>query len=393
MLIAATSFFSSSTLRRIAQVGLLAGAGLSGAWAQNASNGALLYTQAIVSGKSSCSASACHGASPASGVNKISRGVSAPTLRSSLSSVGEMRFLSGHLTDSQINDLSAYIAQVTGKTPTYLSVSASPSVSLSATSLAFGAVVVGLSSSRSLSLSNSGNAALNISSLTVDTGASHFSLSHDCPDALPVGSACTLNVSYAPASTGSHSGRISLVSNASGSPHRIGLSGSGVAAATALLDWSDSATSYTLPSTAVGATSASQTLTLLNGGSATAQLTQVALSGSDAADFVLGGSCVSSLAVAAGGSCSVTLALSPSSVGGKTATLNVSSSNATNPAAIVLSGTATAADSGSGSADNGNVGGGGCTIGPADAPADPLWWLLTGLAAGVLAWRSRRPRR
>src|SRR5256885_595066 len=90
--------------------------------AQDAATGKSLYASAVVAGKQSCSNSACHGALPANPQNRIATGISAATIKTGIASVSQMAFLSGHLTDSQLNDLSAYIASALGGTPTYLTV-------------------------------------------------------------------------------------------------------------------------------------------------------------------------------------------------------------------------------------------------------------------------------
>ena len=47
------------------------------AFAQDAANGKMLYTTALVAGKQSCGSSACHGALPANPLNRIANGTSA----------------------------------------------------------------------------------------------------------------------------------------------------------------------------------------------------------------------------------------------------------------------------------------------------------------------------
>jgi mono/diheme cytochrome c family protein len=372
---------------------LAAGLGLAGVspvWAQSASNGAALYTTVLVSGKNSCAASACHGSTPAAGLNRISAGVNAYTLRSSLGSVGQMQFLSGHLSDGQVNDLAAYIAQVRGGTPTYIPTSSAGVLSLSASSVAFGSVTVGASATRSLTLSNSGSAALSLSSLS--SSASVFGLSHNCPvspSSLAAGSSCTLNLSFTPTAAGAKSATLSIVSNASTSPNTLSLSGTGVTTATANLAWSGGVTALSLASTAVGSSSAAQTLTLNNSGSASAQISSVSLGGTDATQFSYTGTCTAGRSLAAGSSCTVLVSFEPSSAGSKSATLTLSASNASNPNSVSLSATATASSSGSATASN--VGGGGCSLAEPGAAADPALPALALLAAGVLWWRRRHP--
>jgi mono/diheme cytochrome c family protein len=325
----------------LALLALLSGwAGVMPAQAQDATRGATLYQQIIVTGKQTCAAAACHGSSPAAGQNKISRGNSAYNIQAGIAGVGQMTFLGGRLSDGQLNDLAAYIAQATGKAPVYLPTPGAPSVSLSSTSLSYGSVTVGASSSLTSTLTNSGTAALNLS--TISSSNAVFAVGNNCPASLAVGSSCTLTVTFSPAAVGAASGTVSIRSDAASSPDTLSLSGSGVAAPTGLLGWVGHVTALTFPSTEAGKTSPVQTLTLTNSGTATATLTQVGLTGSQASEFRVSGSCAAGLSLVAGAQCSVGLAMAPTSEGSKSAALAVLASNASNPPAIALTGTATA---------------------------------------------------
>jgi trimeric autotransporter adhesin len=314
--------------------------GTSPVWAQDATQGAVLYQQIIVTGKQTCAAAACHGSSPAKGQNKISRGNSAYNIKAGISGVGQMNFLQGHLTDAQLNDLAAYIAQANGTTAVYIPTANAPAVSLSAVSLAFGSVTVSTSSSLTSTLTNSGTAALNLSAITSNNPL--FTVASNCPASLAVGASCTLSVTFSPVAAGAASASVSVSSDAASSPDTLALSGTGVNAPTGLLAWAGNVTALTFPSTEVGKTSPSQTLTLTNNGNATATLTQISLSGSQASEFRTAGSCAAGTTLAAGAQCSLQLTLAPTSQGSKSASLNVVATHATNPPAIALSGTATA---------------------------------------------------
>jgi mono/diheme cytochrome c family protein len=318
---------------------LLAGLAAFPAGAQDATQGAALYQKIIVTGKQTCAAAACHGSSPSKGQNKISRGNSAYNIKAGISGVGQMTFLQGHLTDSQLNDLAAYIAQATGTSPVYLPTPNAPAVTLSAVSLAFGSVTVNTSSSMTSTLTNSGTAALNLSAISSSNAL--FAVGNNCPTSLAVGSSCTLTVTFSPLVAGSATGSVSILSNAASSPDTISLSGTGVTAPTGLLAWVGNVTSLSFPSTEAGKTSPAQTLTLSNSGNATATLTQIGLGGSQASEFRTSGTCTAGLTLAAGAQCSVVLVMAPTSEGSKSASLNVLATNASNPPSVALTGTAT----------------------------------------------------
>jgi len=104
-----------------------------------------------------------------------------------------------------------------------------PGLSLTPTSASFGSVVAGNTNSQTVQIKNSGTANLTVSQATV-TGAG-FSLSGMAlPMTLTPGQSGNFNVQYAPQSTGSVSGAVSIISNAPNSPATVALSATGAAA-------------------------------------------------------------------------------------------------------------------------------------------------------------------
>jgi hypothetical protein len=86
-----------------------------------------------------------------------------------------------------------------------------PQASLSATSLDFGTVVVGsTSSSKTVAVSNPGSAALAITSITTN---GDFSQTNTCGTSLAVGASCQITVRMTPIVSGSRSGTVVIVSN------------------------------------------------------------------------------------------------------------------------------------------------------------------------------------
>jgi hypothetical protein len=218
-----------------------------------------------------------------------------------------------------------------------------PAVSLSSSSLAFGSQTVGTSSTVSaVTLTNTGSAALAISSIAAS--GSDFSLSHNCPSSLTAGSACTLSTVFAPTVTGARSGSLTITSNASSSPNAVSLSGTGAAVVLApILAWTPTVTALDFGAVTVGNSSGQQTLTLANSGNALGHLTAISVSGTAPSDFALGaGTCAAGGTLAVGSACTVVLSFTPTAAGARNATLTVAS-DGTPPAAINLTGSATAA--------------------------------------------------
>jgi hypothetical protein len=218
--------------------------------------------------------------------------------------------------------------------------SGSTVVSLSPTSFAFGSQSVGTTSAaQTLTLSNTGKAALSITSLGVKgTNASNFAQTNTCSKSLAVGAKCTISVTFTPAATGSRTASLSISDNASGSPQTVILSGTGMQTAPVV---SHSPTSLAFGNQSVGTTSAAQTLTLSNTGNAALSITSLALAGTNASNFAQTNTCGSS--VAASAKCTISVTFTPAASGSRTASLSISDNASGSPQTVSLTGTGTAA--------------------------------------------------
>jgi hypothetical protein len=107
---------------------------------------------------------------------------------------------------------------------------AAPQAVLSPASLAFGNLIVGTTSAaQAFTLSNPGTAPLSITSIGLTgTNASGFSLTNGCGTTLAVGASCNLSITFTPTSQASYSASVTVVDNASGSPHSSVLTGAGI---------------------------------------------------------------------------------------------------------------------------------------------------------------------
>lgn len=102
-----------------------------------------------------------------------------------------------------------------------------------------------------------------------------------------------------------------------------------------------SPTSLSFGSVQLGQQSATQTVTVRNGGTAALQMTAIATGSSD---FPLaGGTCSTATAVAAGASCTVLLKFQPQAAGSRSGTLSITHNAAGSPSKVALSGTGTSA--------------------------------------------------
>jgi hypothetical protein len=209
-------------------------------------------------------------------------------------------------------------------------------VTLSATSLSFPATNVGSASgSQSVTMSNTGTAAVSITSVAVTgANASSFVFANTCGTSLAVGASCTIHGHFAPTAAGALKAAITITDSAAGSPQSIALSGTGVAPAGPV---TLSATSLSFPATTVGTSSASQSVTMTNTGTASLTISSITVTGADASSFVFANSCGTSLAV--GASCTIHGHFAPTTTGALTAAVTITDSAAGLPQSIALSGT------------------------------------------------------
>ncbi len=158
-------------------------------------------------------------------------------------------------------------------------------VTLTPTSLTFASQAVGTTSaSQSSTLRNTGTGALTIASIAMaGTNGGDYAQTNTCPispSTLAVNATCTISVTFRPTATGSRTANVAVTDNASGSPQRLTLTGTGVTAAPAV---SFSPTSLGFGSRAVGTSSAAQMVTVTNSGNAALAITAIGLGGANPA--------------------------------------------------------------------------------------------------------------
>ena len=101
-----------------------------------------------------------------------------------------------------------------------------PTASLSGSSLVFTSAPNTTSASQSITLTNNGGAALNISGITLGgTNASNFAETTTCGTTLAAAANCSISVTFTPTASTSYSASISIADNAAGSPQSISLIG------------------------------------------------------------------------------------------------------------------------------------------------------------------------
>ncbi len=103
-----------------------------------------------------------------------------------------------------------------------------PSIALTPTSLTFPAQDVGTTSApQTVTVDSKGDAPLAISNISI---SGDFAETNTCTAPLPLGSSCTISVTFTPTAGGTRNGTLTITDNAPGSPHRISLVGGSGAA-------------------------------------------------------------------------------------------------------------------------------------------------------------------
>ena len=124
-------------------------------------------------------------------------------------------------------------------------IAATLTLGINPTSLAFGNVLTGTTSAtQNVTITNTGNSSVTISQISV-SGAGFTVTGGSTPVTLTPSQNLVLGVQFSPASTGSVAGSISIVSNATGSPATVILSGTGVVQHTVSLSWIASTSTVT----------------------------------------------------------------------------------------------------------------------------------------------------
>jgi hypothetical protein len=110
-----------------------------------------------------------------------------------------------------------------------LTVTAPGTLSSSSSSLSFGAVNVGSTSTLSSTLTNTGGSSVTVSGVSI-AGPGFNASGISVGQIIPTSQGATASVTFAPAATGSVTGSLTITSNASNSPAVISLSGTGATA-------------------------------------------------------------------------------------------------------------------------------------------------------------------
>src|SRR5208282_2588854 len=200
-------------------------------------------------------------------------------------------------------------------------------VTLSPASLSFGDQVLNTTSAaKTVTVTNTGSATLDISSITA---SANFAVSKNtCGATLGAGKKCKVSVTFTPTELGLLKGSLTFTDNAPNSPQTVTLSGTGIQPVTLVPG------SATYGKRKVGTTSKAKTFTLTNDQTETLTRIVIATSG----DFTVSATtCGTSLA--ANEKCRIKVTFTPTETGTRTGELSVSDSASNSPQTASLTGT------------------------------------------------------
>jgi len=241
---------------------------------------------------------------------------------------------------STVPGYSTVIASSPWSAAVYVPVATAPVATWAATSLSFGNRLVNSTTTRSVTLTNNGNAPLAVSTSTTSgrtvvvggTNAGDFSITQGtCSSSLAAGASCALSVRFRPTALGLRTASVSVTG---GGPAVLQLSGTGIAPE---LSVSPPSLSFTSP---LNVASSSQFVTVRNTGTAVLVITSIAITGTNANEFARTHNCPEKLPV--NGSCGIAVRFRPTAgVPGaiKRATLGVSVDKPATSQKITLTGT------------------------------------------------------
>ncbi len=206
-------------------------------------------------------------------------------------------------------------------------VGSGPMVILSPTSLNFGTEVFGVTSApQVVTLSNIGNGALDITSIT---RIGDFAQTNNCGSSVAAGGNCTITVTFTPSGINTRLGSVSVTDNATNSPQTVSLTGTGTYF---LL----SPTSLNFGAVKVGSSSSPQAITLTNKDSVSFPIRSISITGVGRAEYSETNTCGSRLN--AGASCTITVTFSPTLTGTQSAQVSITDLAGGSPQTAALSG-------------------------------------------------------
>ena len=190
-----------------------------------------------------------------------------------------------------------------------------------------------------VTVTNSGNAALHISSVTLGgNNPGEFAMINGCSGLYAPNAACAITLTFSPVAAGQRSATVSISDDAQNSPQVVQVSGTATAVPPTKPVVSLSAAALSFGTVTQGVTSPSQTVTVSNSGGAPLHISSVALAGANPTDFTLTNGCTAG-SYAVNATCAFTVTFAPLLTGSRAASVVLTDDASDSPQTINLSGT------------------------------------------------------
>lgn len=201
-----------------------------------------------------------------------------------------------------------------------------PRIAVNRDEVAFGNVQAGVTKDETVTLSNTGNAALGINGVSIaGANASAFMQSNNC-STIAAGESCDVNVTYIPDGEGTQSATLTINStDADNSSVDVALSGRSVLAP--IPEIAVTPASVSLGQVQLGQSESAQ-VTVSNNGNEALLINSINLTGADASEFLQTNNCTT---VAPGQTCAIDVSFTAATTGVRNAELVIASNDAESP--------------------------------------------------------------
>jgi hypothetical protein len=211
-----------------------------------------------------------------------------------------------------------------------------PTVRLTPSTLAFGNVEVGYSSTQKSSiLKNSGQVDLTISKVALSgSNPSEYTETNTCVGTFAPNASCTITVAFMPTASGQQDASITITDNTSAGSNTLNLTGSGALPTATLTPSSDNFGTVT-----VGKESAAIVSTYTNTSSYLLKIMSITITGTNKSNYSQTNTCPVGGTLAANASCTISVTFTPSASGTRTATVTATDNSSSGSHTISLTGT------------------------------------------------------
>jgi hypothetical protein len=236
---------------------------------------------------------------------------------------------------------SVTVSDTASNSPQIISLSGSGAVplTLSPTSLAFGSVAVGTTSTaKTVTVTNNETTTLNFTFAASGNYAAAGSGATPCGTSLAAGASCTMSVTFTPTANGSINGAVTIADSTIVRQQEVTLSGTGTGGSAAPLKFNPAALTFT--SQAFNTASPAQTVTITNTSASSVTISAIAGSGNYGAAGSGTTPCKAGTVLASNGACTMNVTFTPTYLGTIKGAITVSDNASVNQQILNVSGSA-----------------------------------------------------